>query len=235
MPKKHPQRRSRSGQCLRLSRYCLQALAWAIAFYFSVVLLGLLPVNNAFEPTADGIEIFLISSAVHADIVVPVKTDVLDWRKFFPARAFAGDATAATLAAIGWGDRGFFIATPTWADLQLTTAAKALFWPTAACLHVSLIARDSLPADAKSVKISTAQYEQLTAYIRKSFRVDRAGSPLQIPNAAYGPRDAFFEARGKYSCLNTCNSWVGRAMQAAGLRAGWFTPLPKTMFLYLPD
>jgi hypothetical protein len=32
----------------------------------------------------------------------------------------------------------------------------------------------------------------------------------------------------------TCNCWVGEAMRSAGIRTAWFTPLPKTVFLYLP-
>jgi len=46
--------------------------------------------------------------------------------------------------------------------------------------------------------------------------------------------DVRCQARGSYHCLNTCNCWVGRALRSCGVRTGWFTPLPKTVFFYLP-
>ncbi|MEO0947760.1 MAG: TIGR02117 family protein [Cyanobacteria bacterium J06641_5] len=205
-----------------------------LGLYLCLVLAGTIPVNNAFEPTADGIEIFLVSSSVHADIVVPIETDVVDWRASFPARHFAGDTRMATRAVIGWGDRDFFTAAPTWADLRLTTVVKALFWPSEACMHVYLLTAASRPIGARSVKISLAQYERLVAYIDASFRHDADGSLIPIQEVAYGSNDAFFEAQGWYSIFNTCNSWVGKALQVTGVRTGWFTPLPKTVFLHLP-
>ena len=69
--------------------------------------------------------------------------------------------------------------------------------------------------------------------MRRSLRRNPDGTLQPIPGSNYGDRDAFFEAVGDYSAVNTCNNWVGRAMQVAGIRVGWFTPLPKTMFLYL--
>ena len=60
-------------------------------------------------------------------------------------------------------------------------------------------------------------------------------SKVQIKDGAYGQNDAFFMAHGNYHCLNTCNSWVGGAMKSGGMRTGWLTPMPKSMFLYLPE
>lgn len=102
-------------------------------------------------------------------------------------------------------------------------------------MHVYLLGAKALPVGARSVKLSPAQYGQLVEYITESFRRNADGSLIPIPNVAYGANDAFFEARGRYSLFNTCNSWVGRAMQVTGVRTGWFTPLPKTVFLHLPD
>ncbi len=88
---------------------------------------------------------------------------------------------------------------------------------------------------ARSVRISVAQYERLVAYINASFQQAEDGSKIHIRNAAYGSNDAFFEAHGSYHCFNTCNCWTGGAMRSSGIRTAWFTPLPKTVFLYLPE
>jgi Protein of unknown function (DUF2459) len=59
------------------------------------------------------------------------------------------------------------------------------------------------------------------------------GRFLLIEGGAYGTDDAFYYAHGSYHAFNTCNCWVGRGLKAAGVRTGWFTPLPKTVSLYM--
>jgi uncharacterized protein (TIGR02117 family) len=223
------------GQCVRLFLRAARIAASVLTLYLVIVLLGLLPVNNDFEQAPEGIEIFLVSSPIHADVVLPIETDTINWRERFPADCFSGDTSAATHVAVGWGDRGFFVETPTWADVRMSVVAQALFWPSDTCMHVSLTRADFLADDARSVRISVAQYEQLVEYITASFQRTADGSVIQLDDASYGPHDAFFRAEGTYHCLNTCNCWTGRAMQAAGIRTGWLTPLPKTVYLYLPQ
>lgn len=210
-------------------------LLYAILLYVAIVLIGLIPVNNGFEPTADGIEILLVSSPIHADVVLPIETETFNWRELFPDDCFSGDTTGATHVAIGWGDKEFFIDTPTWADLRVSTTAKAILWPSDCCVHVSYTKAEFRREGSRSVKISVAQYARLVEHVQASLTQETDGSIVQIADFAYGSHDAFFEAHGLYHCFNTCNCWVGNAMRAAGIRTGWFTPLPKTMFLYLPD
>ena len=230
------------SQPLTIARRCLRwlkRLAWLVlsclAFYLFVALIGLIPVNNDFQPTPDGIEVWLVSNPIHTDIVLPAGNEAFDWRECFPAGSFAVDSRRATHVAIGWGNKGFYVNTPTWADLRCSTVANALFWPSESCMHVSLCTAEGLPQGARAVKISPAQYRRLVEFINCGFRRQADGSRILIPHAAYGQNDAFFAAEGRYHCFNTCNCWTGRALQAAGLRTGWFTPLPGTPCLYLPD
>ena len=229
-------------QPLNIGKRCirwLKRLAWlvlsCIAVYLLIALIGLIPVNNDFQPAPDGIEIWLVSNAVHTDIILPIRTETLDWRERFPEGSFSVDATRATHVAIGWGSKGFYVNTPTWADLRFSTVVNALFWPSDSCMHVSLCTAEGIPEDARQVKISAAQYQRLVEFINTGFRHSTDGSTILIPHAAYGPNDAFFEAAGRYHCFSTCNCWTGRAMQTAGIRTGWYTPLPGTVSLYLPD
>jgi len=205
-----------------------------ITLYILVILVGLIPVNSDFAPTTDGIRILLVSNPVHADVVVPLDTDVIDWREAIPSEVFRGDTSQATHVAFGWGDKGFYIETPTWSDLRASTAAQALFWPSGTCMHVSFIRSEHFGDEARSVTISPEQYERLVEFITSSFQVDEFGDRISIEGVAYGSHDAFFEAYGNYHCLNTCNCWVGGALRSAGVRTGWLTPLPKTVFLFLP-
>ena len=73
------------------------------------------------------ITIFIKSNGVHTDIVVPTKTSLIDWRKFvLPENTREAD-TSCQFIAFGWGDKGFYLETPTWASLKESTAFKASF------------------------------------------------------------------------------------------------------------
>ena len=219
----------------RWLRRILLGLATLFLSYFLIVLVGLLPTNDDFQPSVDGIEIFVSSSAIHADLVLPIKTDIVNWRDHFSAECFRGNTDSATHVSIGWGDRGFFLETETWEDFRWSTAAKALFWPTGTCMHVEMTRAPWLDDDAMGVKISGAQYRQLVEYILSSFGTNKRGEKTRITGEAYNTKDVFFDAKGKYHCLNTCNSWAGTGMRSVGVRMPWITPLPKTAFLYLPE
>ena len=137
--------------------------------YFAIVLVGLIPVNNDFRPTADGVEIHIISTDVHADFILPMTTDTIDWRREFPADMFRGDTSRATHVMVGWGDKGFYLETRTWADFRIATALKALLWPTDSCLHVNLTRIDRLRIKPRTVTISIEQYESLVDFIEQTF------------------------------------------------------------------
>lgn len=228
-------KRSLLQKCWTGIKRCIYTILLIVLAYILILLVGLIPVNNDFEPTPDGIEILLVSNPVHSDIVLPLETETINWREHFPLECFGSDTSHATHVAIGWGDKGFFIETPTWDDLKFSTAANALLLPSDTCMHVSCTNADFLRKHARSVKISVKQYENLVAHINASFQHHDDGSKVQIKDGAYGQYDAFFMAHGNYHCLNTCNSWVGRAMKSGGMKTGWLTPMPKTMFLYLPE
>ena len=197
-----------------------------------ILLVGLIPVNNDFEPADDGIQIFLVSNAVHADIILPVSTDEIDWSKKFIDTEFVGYVGDQTHVAFGWGDRGFFLETKTWEDFKISTAANALLLPSESCVHVSF----TQPAnylDPVSVTISSEQYVRLVEFIDSTFEQDGRGKYVQIPGQAYSTNDAFFKSQGRYHFFNTCNSWVGRSLKAAEVKTPWLSPLPKTPMLYI--
>jgi len=215
----------------RLFRLCLRlVLAFA-----AIILVGLIPVNNDFRPTPDGIEVFVTSNPVHAEIVMPIESAVIDWRNRFPATCFLEDTARATHVAIGWGDRGFFLKTPTWAELKFSVAANALFLPSETCLHVTMKSSVATGPNTRPVRISERQYARLAEYIEAAFQHNANGNAAQVIGEHYSRNDAFFEAHGTYHLLNTCNSWVGRGLKQTGVSVGWMTPLPKTVFWYLPD
>jgi uncharacterized protein (TIGR02117 family) len=98
-------------------------------------------------------------------------------------------------------------------------------------MHVNMCDTKGLPAASRGATISHEQYRRLVDHVRRTFRCDADGRFLFIEGGAYGPTDAFYHAHGSYNAFNTCNCWVGSGLKAAGVRTGWFTPLPKTVYL----
>ena len=210
----------------------IKAIALLPVVYLFIVAIGLVPVNNNFESTPDGIEMYVVSNAIHADIILPRSNPIVDWIQAFANTKFKGDISRMTHVAVGWGDCRFYIETPTWDQFKVSNAANALFLPSDSCIHVTFT-RPEYYQDAIPIKVSHKQYHDLVSFINEAFKKDDHGQIIQIQEGAYSTTDAFFEAHGTYHFLNTCNAWTGRALGHAGLTVPWFSPLPKTPLLYL--
>lgn len=227
---------TKTKRSTRWNRWIKRGIKFSIYLllgYGLILVVGLVPVNNDFVSSTDGVKLYVVSNAVHADILVPRSNEVIDWDQRFAADHFRNARNNATHVAIGWGDRGFFLETETWDDMKLSTAANALLLPSASCMHVTYV-RPEWYGEAVAVTITQEQYRDLIKFIDESFKTDGQGDFLLIPGYAYSGRDAFYDAQGHYHLLNTCNSWVGRALSTAGVRVPWLSPLPKTPLMYLP-
>lgn len=220
-----------SWRLLRFVKRTLWVFFFCVFGYFLVALVGLWPTNANFRPAETGIELRVISNAVHTDIIFPIITDVVDWRERFPLSRFAGRTDQATHISFGWGNRTFYLETPTWADLRVSSALKAML-PSPTVMHVGLHNRRMIEYEGKSVRITAEEYQRLVDFVMSSFETDNAGQVVLISGKSYGELDLFFEATGKYHLFNTCNGWAGRAIRTGGVKVGWFTPLPKTVEWY---
>lgn len=110
-------------------KYLLRIVAGIFIFiglYFIVAGIACcISVNDDFRQDGNGVTIAVISNGVHTDIAVPAKNDIEDWTKLFPYSDVRNADSSYTYASFGWGDKGFYIETPTWADLKASTAVKA--------------------------------------------------------------------------------------------------------------
>lgn len=201
--------------------------------YGVFLLVGLFPINWDFTPAPDGVKIYVLSSLVHADIVVPIDHELCDWRTLFPREDFKADTSWATHVAIGWGDRGFYLETPRWEDLRPSTTLNAMFLPSYSVVHASCLTSPEQKPSAVAISVSRIQYAQLCRSLQESLAGNAQGVPIPIAGASYGNYDAFYEARGWYHCFSTCNSWVGRQLASAEVTTPLWTPLPGEPCLYL--
>ena len=214
---------------------CTKCLLLVTILYGLFLLAGIIPVNNDFVEDPEGVEIFVVSNDVHAEIIVPVEHLKHSWRSFFDHCNYQSRFGDSQFVGFGWGDRDFFVNTPTWDDFKLSTASRAAFLPTSCVMRVDLFPKHRhIPSTARSVTISDEHYVELVSFIESSFQYNNQ-CPIELDDPGYAELDAFFHATGIYCAFNTCNSWVGRALKTAGVRVGWQTPLPQTVFLYLPE
>lgn len=79
--------------------------------------------------------------------------------------------------------------------------------------------------------ITPKQYQDLIKFVDDKFDQTSNGDyELIVTNAVYGNNDTFYEAKGKYSFLTTCNTWANNGLKAAGQKAALWTPTDFGIF-----
>ena len=221
-----------------LLKFLMRLLAGFLGLIFLyllvAVILSLIPVNTAYPVAREGVPVYITTNGVHADFTVPVATPAIDWRNHMLLKDYKGAGEHFQYIAFGWGDKGFYLHTPLWEDLTFSTAAKALLLPSPTAMHVTYLRRPPAPGeDSHLVYLSETQYQQLVAYILASFAKTEKDSIILIPEAGYSSIDNFYEARGSYSLLYTCNNWVNQGLKEIGIKTALWSPFDKGIMYQL--
>jgi uncharacterized protein (TIGR02117 family) len=181
--------------------------------------------------TSPDVTIYIHTNGVHTDVVLPVSNELYDWRKDIKFENTISKDTVANYIAFGWGDKGFYLNTPTWAQLKFSVAFRAAFALSTSAIHATFYKSMQEGADCKKILISKEQYSRLIKYVRSSFKTDSGNNVIDIKtNANYNNYDAFYEAKGKYNLFYTCNTWANNALKACGQKACLWTPFDKGIF-----
>ena len=218
-------------KALKIGGYTVGSFVGVVAVYLaSAFVLSRVSVAKTTPDAAPDMEVFLRTNGVHTDIVLPIRSAQLDWSRQLPFRNIPSGDTTMRYIAFGWGDKGFYLDTPTWADLKVSTALVAAFWLGSSAMHTTYL--HQLPPSPNTVPLhlSRAEYAQLVAYIQNSFDYDAAGQVQHIKGHSYGRDDAFYEARRVYSLFYTCNTWTNNALKASGQKACLWTPADRGIF-----
>jgi uncharacterized protein (TIGR02117 family) len=200
-----------------------------VALYMLVfLLLSTITVNNQAEETPDGIDIYLFSNGVHVDIVLPLKNEYKDWSTQIDYRNTLDKDSALHYLAFGWGDKGFYLETPAWSELQFTVAFKAAFYLSTTAMHTTFYGEMTENELCRRIRVDRATYQKIVQYVENRFQRDAAGNFIPIFNVPlYGRDDSFYEAKGRYSLFFTCNTWVNQCLKQAGLKACVWTPFQR--------
>lgn len=211
------------GRTRLLGRLLAALLAVPAGCALIALLLGLIPANAGWREATHGVTIFVVSNGVHTSIGVPLASGEMDWRALTPPEHLR-EPTNASHIFIGYGHRDFYLHTPNWGELSLATAADAAFGNGPALLHVEHVAAPAEGPDIKSITLTPDEYRRLVAYLLSRFRRDSTGRNIPLLGQGYGAHDIFYEAEDGFSAVYNCNEWTGRALRAAGVRIGLWTP-----------
>lgn len=225
--------RSRARRVLwALARGLIGLVAFVALYFGAAEALSRMAVNRDADPLAGPIDVYLVTNGVHVDVWVPARTTTRDWATWLPPEV---PADPDGYVAFGWGDRGFYLEVPTWDDLTVGVAARAILWPSATAMHVSAYVGAPYPGPSVHLLgLDEAAYGALCAFIERGFDLDAAGRPKLIDHPGYQENDRFFEARGSYHLFNTCNVWTNGAVKAMGQRAAVWAPMEHHARRHLP-
>src|SRR6478752_4599298 len=112
-------------------------LTGLIVFYLlSAFCLSRVTVNKDVKASND-VTIYIKTNGVHTDLVVPVKHAHMDWSSQVKFSNTALNDSTMNWLALGWGDKGFYLQTPTWGDLKFKTAFNAAFGLSTTAIHAT--------------------------------------------------------------------------------------------------
>ena len=167
---------------------------------------------NSRPPSADesATTLWIVDHGWHTSIVVR-RADIN--RARWPE---LGDFSAATLVEVAWGDREFYMARSPTSGL----AIKAAVATSGSVLHIvglTAAVTDSFAgSEVVAIRLSRRGLDALADFVQAEYQRDRDGAPLRLGPSLYGS-GWFYAGRSRYHLFNTCNTWVARALGAAGL------------------
>ena len=215
-----------AGRVLR--RLLFAILAVPLAYLLALIVLGLIPANAGWREAETGVTVIVNTNGVHTGIGMPIHNEIMDWRPLVPAEHLR-EPIEANYVIIGYGHRDCYLNTESWADLSPALAFDAALGLGSTLLHVDHLRDPQESSEQKALTLSTDEYRRLVAFVRPRFRLDGQGRSIPVLGRGYTGSDMFYEAHGGYSAWLTCNEWTGRALRAAGVRTGLWTPLDESI------
>lgn len=213
----------------RFNKYFKRILAalgiFILCYFLAVFLFPQITFKGVENPDTTYV-CFLKSNGSHIDFVLPLRNDLQDWNAFVSQKNIDFEDSVFQYIAFGWGDKNFYLHTPTWDDLTFSTAFNAAFWLSSGAMHVTYYQNVNNNELTKKIVLNAMQYKRLCAFIQSSFVTNDVGQAIVIPtNANYGPRDAFYESNRKYSLFHTCNTWINKGLKASQTKHCLWTAL----------
>ncbi len=180
--------------------------------------------------------VYLAADTMHVNLILPLQNPVYDWRQRLDIQAIGSQAeTDYRYLKFGWGDRGFYMETPSWGEMRPSNALRALFRPgNPTVLYVQ--GYKSLPQEAgttlRCVALDRQDYFHLAEFVNQSFQSNSQGQKIRLKDG-YETTSGFYAARGHYSILRTCNTWSAEALEAGQVNTPLWPGLASSVMFHL--
>jgi uncharacterized protein (TIGR02117 family) len=216
---------------LKISAKVFLVFLVLIGLYFLCAEIFSIIIVNKEQKQPKETEVYISTNGFHTDIVMPVKTEMIDWsEKIKFSHTKSGDSVQ-NFVAVGWGNEDFFINIPSWSELKLSIAVRAALGIGPSAIHAEFLKSVWEDEFCRKIELSKSQYIDLVNFIESYFKKDPLGNFINIPTPnTYGNSDAFYEAKGRLTLFFTCNTWVNSALKKAGLRSCLWTPFQSGVF-----
>ena len=160
--------------------------------------------------------IYILYSPMHTDIVLNLESSKIDWNRLLP-EVIQGRKKG--YLGFGWGDKETYLNTPTWEELKISTALKALFFNTPSLLHVGYYSDIHHYQELKEVALTQKQLNSLEQGLRREFSKEP-----HYEAKGFGRDDAFYASNRSYNAIDTCNTWSGDRLREANISMSYWTP-----------
>lgn len=173
--------------------------------------------------------ILVLSNPIHTDIALPADPDVIERLGFLSSSGLPLSDPAVKWLVVGWGGRAFYLETPTWSELKPGPVLRALTADNSA-MHVAIAGEiDEAAEGVIAIDLSEAAFADMVSASLDGFARDARGEPILIEGRSYGLYDRFYEGIGTFNAIVGCSTWTGAVLRRAGLRTGWWNPLPQSL------
>ncbi|RZK64450.1 MAG: TIGR02117 family protein [Pedobacter sp.] len=212
------------------AKFTVLFLSLVALYFLAAFCLSRITVNNNTSNKKE-IAIYIMTNGIHTDIVVPANNLLQNWTKEIKhSHTLAADSSYNYLA-FGWGDKKFYLETPEFSDLKISTGLRAISGLSTSAMHTTYYKDIVEDESCKKIYISVAQYKQLIKYISNSFTTNADAYFISIKtDIHYDKADAFYEANGSYSIFKTCNTWANGALKASDQKACLWTIFDTPIF-----
>jgi len=203
-----------------------------VMYLAASVIISRIPTRQQPITTSD-VTVFIATSGIHTDLILPVKSNHINWSEKVTSDGIKYIENTGQYIAFGWGNRDFYMKTPTWADLKFITAFRAVFGLGHSAMHITFFPEVTEGPECVRIILNQAQYACLVRYIRQSFVKNDNDTFVRINmGSLYGPLESFYEAHGRFSLFFTCNTWVNAGLKSCGQKACLWTAFDRGIFYH---
>lgn len=174
--------------------------------------------------------VLLVAGPIHYDFLIPLDAPARARFAFLEDTGLPVSHPDARWLLLGWGARAFYTSVGSYRDVSATAVAKGIFGD-ASTLRADVLGKLGPQPELAAVDFSPKEYEAFLIAAAASFQRTPEGAVQPLAHPGFTATDMFFEAKGRFHLLRTCNTWVARMIRASGRRFGAWTPLPYSVTL----